>query len=125
MTKDNPDADGVSREGNRPILAPENLASAWMDYTFQSGAFKGLLLGGGVRYVGSTWADEANTFKNDDHLLADAAIRYDFGNMYEPLTGATFMLSANNLFDKQYYTCFSLFDCNWGSAQARAGFELV
>lgn len=114
VTKDNPDADGVSREGNQPILAPENLASAWTDYTFQSGALKGLLLGGGVRYVGSTWADEANTFKNDDYLLVDAAIRYDFGNMYEPFRGATFGISANNLFDKQYFTCFSLADCSWG-----------
>ena len=114
VTKDNPDADGLSREGNQPILAPENLASAWTDYTFQSGALKGLLLGGGVRYVGSTWADEANTFKNDDYLLVDAAIRYDFGNMYEPFRGATFGISANNLFDKQYFTCFSLADCSWG-----------
>ena len=54
VTKDNPDADGVSREGNRPILAPENLASAWTDDTFQSGALKGLL--GGLLALGLCYA---------------------------------------------------------------------
>ncbi len=114
VTKDNPDSEGASREGNRPPLAPENLASAWLDYTFQSGAPEGLLLGVGVRYVGSSFADPANTFENDAYTLVDAAIRYDFGNMYEQLRGATLAFNVNNLFDKEYFTCFSLFDCNFG-----------
>ncbi|MFZ1426591.1 MAG: TonB-dependent siderophore receptor [Geminicoccaceae bacterium] len=126
VTEDNPDVEGVSREGNRPQLAPENLASAWLDYTFQSGPLKGLLLGTGGRYVGKTYADEANTFENDAYFLVDASVRYDFGNMYAPFSGASFMLSANNLFDKEYYTCFSLFDCNWGAGRtiyATLGFK--
>ena len=126
VTKDNPDATGASREGNRPVLAPQNLASAWLDYTFQSGPLKGLLLGGGGRYVGKTYADDANTFENDAYFLVDASVRYDFGNMYAPFSGASFMLSANNLFDKEYYTCFSLFDCNWGAGRtvyATLGFK--
>lgn len=114
VTKDEPDAEGASREGNRPQLAPENLASGWVDYTFQSGGLKGLLLGSGIRYVGTSYADEANSYENDAFLLVDAAIRYDFGNMYEPFRGATFGVNLNNLFDKQYFTCFSLADCNWG-----------
>ncbi len=30
------------------------------------------------------------------------------------LRGASFGLNANNLLDKEYFTCFSLVDCNWG-----------
>ena len=71
-------------------------------------------MGGGVRYVGTSFADPANTFENDAYLLVDAAIRYDFGNMHESLRGATLAFNANNLLDKEYFTCFSLFDCNWG-----------
>ena len=25
--------------------------------------------------------------------------------------------NANNLLDKEYFTCFSLFDCNWGAGR--------
>ena len=85
-----------------------------MDYTFQTSAFKGLLVGGGARYVGTTYADAGNTFENNSYFLVDAAIRYDFGNMVDSLHGVTLAFNANNLLDKQYFTCFSLFDCNWG-----------
>ena len=114
VTKDNPDIAGVSNEGNEPQLAPKNLASAWLDYTFQTSALKGLLVGGGARYVGTTYADAGNTFENDSYFLVDAAIRYDFGNMVDSLRGVSLAFNANNLLDKEYFTCFSLFDCNWG-----------
>jgi iron complex outermembrane receptor protein len=114
VTKDNPDATGVSAEGNDPTLAPRHLASAWLDYTFQGTFLRGLLLGGGARYVGSTYADPQNELENDDYLLFDAAARYDFGNIHEPLRGASLALNANNLLDEDYTTCFSVFDCNWG-----------
>ena len=65
VTKDNPDATGVSREGKEPTLAPSHLASAWLDYTFQGTFLRGLLLGGGARYVGSSYADPQNELENE------------------------------------------------------------
>lgn len=115
ITKDNPNASGISAEGNRPNLTPEHLASAWVDYTIQSGALQGLLFGGGVRYVSSSYGDKQNAIENDAYTLFDAVIRYDLGQLSTGLAGASLAINADNLFDKEYTTCFSAFDCNWGT----------
>ena len=115
ITKDNPSASGISAEGNRPNLTPEHLASAWVDYTIQTGALQGLLFGGGVRYVSSSYGDKQNTIENDAYTLFDAVIRYDLGQLSTDLNGASLAINADNLFDKEYITCFSAFDCNWGT----------
>ncbi len=115
ITKDNPNASGISAEGNRPNLTPEHLASAWVDYTIQSGALQGLLFGGGVRYVSSSYGDKQNTIENDAYTLFDAVIRYDLGQLSTDLAGASLAINADNLLDKEYTTCFSAFDCNWGT----------
>lgn len=103
VTKDNPDAAGVSRKGNRMPTVPEHMASGWLDYTVQSGSLKGLGLGAGVRYVGPSY-DATNEFKTDGYTLVDAAIRYDLGNADPRLQGATIAINAANLFDTRYYT---------------------
>jgi iron complex outermembrane recepter protein len=117
VTKDNPDDTGFSAEGKRPVLTPAHLASAWLDYTFQEGPLRGLLIGGGARYVSSSYADPANTIRNDNYTLFDATIAYDFGALYAPLRGAAVAVNAVNLFDKDYSTCFTAFDCRWGAGR--------
>ena len=73
---------------------PEHLASLWLDYAF-AGRLEGLKLGGGVRYVGESWGDNANSRKVDDYILADVSVSYAWDD-YRVSLGVT------NLFDKDY-----------------------
>jgi len=63
--------------GNRPALVPEHQASLWAKYTFESGALEGLNIGSGVRYVGSSFGDNANQIEVGSYTLVDAAISYE------------------------------------------------
>ncbi|WP_372053102.1 TonB-dependent siderophore receptor (plasmid) [Tistrella mobilis] len=85
-------------EGNRPTGVPEHLASAWLDYTHQTGSFAGLGGGVGLRYVGETYTDTTNTITNDAYTLMDAALHYDLG-------GARLQLNARNLADRDVVIC--------------------
>jgi len=77
--------------GKTPIQVPKQMASVWLDYAMGGG----FGLGGGVRYVGSTWNDSTNTSAQPSFTLVDAALRYDQGPW-------RFALNASNLFNKQY-----------------------
>ena len=83
-------------EGNRPALVPEHEASLWANYAFRSDRLDGLSMGGGVRYVGSSYGDSTNARETPAHTLVDAALRYRRG----AVEGA---LNVTNLFDKEYY----------------------
>ncbi|AMX95656.1 TonB-dependent siderophore receptor [Mesorhizobium sp. M7A.F.Ca.US.014.04.1.1] len=102
----------VSNEGNTPFGVPAHSASLWANYTFMGGKLEGLGLGAGVRYVGSTYGDDANSFKVPSVVLADAAVHYAWQN-------ATLSLNASNLFDKRYVaSCFSSgFGCFYGEGR--------
>lgn len=83
---------------------PQSFASLWLDYALPPGQFEGFSIGGGARYVGSSYADAANLLKVDDVVLFDAAIRYEKQNF-------SAALNVSNLFDKAYVascnlTCF-------------------
>ncbi|WP_315138769.1 TonB-dependent siderophore receptor [Achromobacter marplatensis] len=86
-------------EDNRPTQTPRHSGSAWLDYSF-TGALANLRLGGGVRYLGSTWGNPYNTFKVPSATLVDLGASYDFGH----LTGhdATLSLNVSNLGNKKY-----------------------
>ncbi|UIJ72142.1 TonB-dependent siderophore receptor [Aurantimonas sp. HBX-1] len=97
--------------GNRPYLVPEVLASAWLDYTVQHGTLKGLGLGGGIRYIGDSYADNENTLKVPDATVFDAAIRYDRDDW-----GVS--LNVNNVFDKEYVSgCQTSASCGYGEGR--------
>ena len=49
--------------GKTPFIVPEVMASASVDYTFRGDWYDGVSIGGGLRYVGSSWADNENTLK--------------------------------------------------------------
>jgi iron complex outermembrane receptor protein len=80
--------------GNVPVAIPEQFASLWLDYAFQSDALTGLRLGGGVRWNGDSYADKANTLEVPDYTVVDASISYEKNNWKGQLT-------ASNLFDEK------------------------
>ncbi|MGO4665435.1 TonB-dependent siderophore receptor [Bosea sp. 2RAB26] len=104
--------------GKRPQAVPNQFGSLWANYRFSSGPLAGLSLGGGVRFVGASFADDANTIRTPGYAVVDAAIRYDLARLHASLTGAEATLNVSNLFDKDYYTsCSSNFYCQFGAGR--------
>ncbi len=87
----------------RAPLIPRNMASVWLDYTFENAA-PGLKIGGGVRYNGES-KDEASNIEVPSYTVLDLMARYDFG----PNWRAQFNVS--NATDEEYvascdYWCY-------------------
>lgn len=94
--------------GKTPTNTPEMLVSGWADYTFKEGPLEGFGFGGGVRYIGSSWADAANTLEVPAVVLGDLAFHYEWQNWR---TG----LNVINLTDKIYVaSCASATSCFYG-----------
>mgnify|MGYP001793469613 CR=1 FL=1 len=101
--------------GNRLTGIPQHSAALWGDYTFSDGNLEGLRLGAGVRYVGSTMGDDANTFKVPAVTLFDAALSYELAAIDRRLDGVKLAVNARNLFDKEYVaSCISEVRCYYG-----------
>jgi iron complex outermembrane receptor protein len=101
--------------GKLPINVPRNLASLWANYTVQEGAFAGVGLGGGVRYVGYTFGDDENTLKVPPYTLFDAALSYDLSKLRPGLKGLTASLNVKNLADRTYVSeCTNEANCLYG-----------
>jgi iron complex outermembrane receptor protein len=113
--------------GKRPQAVPTIHGSAWANYGFDrevlGGVLDGLTLGGGIRFTGPSYADDANTVKTDGYALLDAAVGYDLGTISPTLKGATATLNATNILNTEYYSsCTSRFYCQYGTgAQVLAG----
>ncbi len=106
-------ANVIDNKGNSPTQAPKHMASLWGDYAFNSGALDGLRIGGGVRYVGYSWADAENTMKVPSYTLYDASVGYDLGKV--GLKGVDVRVNANNLTNERYVaSCASLSYCYLG-----------
>ncbi|OAF10826.1 TonB-dependent siderophore receptor [Bradyrhizobium neotropicale] len=94
--------------GRTPTNTPQMLASGWADYTFKDGPLAGFGFGGGVRYVGSSWADAANTLEVPAVVLGDLAVHYEWQNWRTAL-------NVINLTDKIYVaSCASATSCFYG-----------
>lgn len=93
--------------GNRLTSVPYHMASLWLDYTVQAGAAKGLGVGGGVRYVGSSLGDNLGrpVIDNKARTFVDASIRYDLENLAPQLRGMRVQVSATNLLNEVQQTC--------------------
>ncbi|MVT68553.1 TonB-dependent siderophore receptor [Bradyrhizobium pachyrhizi] len=103
ITQGNPDTTGNQLSG-----IPSNSFAAFGKYTFQSGVpVEGLGLGLGVRYIGTNFGNDQNTFQNAATTLFDAVIDYDLGRLDRRFLGATMRVNATNLFDTHYQTCQS------------------
>lgn len=105
--------------GNSPQAVPRYYGSLWLNYAIDTGLFEGLSVGGGARFVGSSYSDDANTMKADGYTLFDAALRYDFGVRNPSLKGLQATLNVTNLLDKEYYSsCSSDYYCQFGNGRA-------
>lgn len=100
--------------GNTFTRTPDQLASAWAKYDLTPA----IDVGAGVRYVGESYADAANTVEVPDYTLADAMVSVKLGEYAPSMEGATLRLNANNVFDKEYVeACFSQTNCYYGYAR--------
>lgn len=87
----------TTNRGNRFQFIPRHAASAWVDYTIPgNGTLGDLTLGLGARFVGSRYADNANTVKIDPYTVFDAALNYQLTE------NASLAINVTNLFDKEY-----------------------
>ncbi|AVO44166.1 TonB-dependent siderophore receptor [Phreatobacter cathodiphilus] len=94
--------------GHTPAGIPRQFASLWAHYTVQDGALAGLGLSAGVRYVGESFADGANTLPVPAYAVVDAGLKYEYRNW-------TMRMTVTNLFDKTYVaSCSSASACFYG-----------
>ena len=109
--------------GNAVYRAPPtHQASLWGKYEFNDGTFNGLGLGLGLRYIGTSWGDEANSFKVPAVALIDAAVSYDFGKKNPDWKGLSLQINAKNLADKRYVaSCASTYACFYGARRSVFG----
>lgn len=108
--------DALGYAGNRPMLVPEHQASAWLNYTFDDGVLEGASIGGGIRYVGDVYGNNANTFSVPSRTL------FDVGASYRINEHAKVSLNATNLFDRKYFTtCEASYSCYQGDRRSVIG----
>jgi len=101
--------------GKTPPATPEQFASLWADYTLQDGPLQGVGFGGGVRYVGSSYADTANTLPVDPYTLFDAVVHYE-------VNGWRAAINFSNIADKIYVaSCSSPTACFYGERRKIIG----
>jgi len=78
--------------GNHLRNVPDHSGTLWTVYELPIG----LEIGGGVRYVGTRYTNEANTREIGDYVTVDATLAYEF------TPGTTLRLNVFNLFDERY-----------------------
>lgn len=119
---ENTKTETLNQLGKHFITVPLNQAALWADYTIQEGPVAGFGFGGGVRYIGDSYGDLANTILIPDYTLFDATIHYDLSNLDARLKGTKLALNVNNIFNKDYVsTCANITQCYWGTGRVITG----
>lgn len=101
-------------------LAPKHQASAWVDYTFATGALAGLRLGGGIRFIGDFFGETEtpDSLLIPAYTLFDGALSYDLGRISPKFAGMEFAINATNLTDEYHVVyCFGTTYCNLGESR--------
>lgn len=114
----------VSLAGKVPVGAPSNSTSLWLDYTVQGGPLAGFGLGGGVRYIGTSYGDNinSNAMIVPAYTLTDAALHYDLAGLSPQLKGWKAAVNMTNVFDKYYVSaCASSNQCFVGNGRSTMG----
>ncbi|MBY0137175.1 TonB-dependent siderophore receptor [Paracoccus yeei] len=109
------DPTAIFYDGNRAANSPYHMASLWLVRDFDNG----FRLGGGVRYVGERYGDDANNYPLDSNTLVDLGASYTRDNIVASL-------NVLNLTDKTYLASCSQFYCNYGEGreiQARLSYQ--
>ncbi|QIO34009.1 TonB-dependent siderophore receptor [Bradyrhizobium sp. 1(2017)] len=105
----------IVQEHINPAIVGKDVASVnrdsafvWGFYKFTGGPVAGLGLGGGVRYTGGVWGDDANLIRVPGYTLADAVLTYDFSYLRHDWRGFNLRINVNNIFDTYHVTnCFT------------------
>ncbi|GEP07255.1 TonB-dependent siderophore receptor [Methylobacterium oxalidis] len=104
---------GESLNGNRVSGIPSDTYASFLTYAFPlSSPLFGLQIGGGIRFIGPSFADDQNTVRNTAVTLYDALIAYDFAAIDPKYKGLRAQVNAYNIFDRNYTTCSFGF-CNF------------
>ncbi|MEL6061541.1 MULTISPECIES: TonB-dependent siderophore receptor [unclassified Methylobacterium] len=97
---------GAPIDGNTLSGIPGTTVSAFGTYQFPLGSpLRGVQIGGGIRYNGTSFADDENTARNPTVTLFDALVAYDFAALDPKYTGFRAQINAYNIFDRTYTTC--------------------
>ncbi|WKL25892.1 TonB-dependent receptor [Sinorhizobium meliloti] len=78
-------------------LGPLYIAGRW--------SFLRVQPGWGARFVGSSYGNDQNTFKNSSRVLFDASVGYDFAAIDQKYEGLHLQVNATNLFDRREAVC--------------------
>ena len=104
---------GQSIAGNRVSGIPSDTYASFLTYAFPpSSLLRGLQIGGGIRFIGTSFADDQNTVRNTAVTLYDALVAYDFAALDPKYKGFRAQINAYNIFDRNYTTCSFGF-CNF------------
>ncbi|WP_338892122.1 TonB-dependent siderophore receptor [Aeromonas rivipollensis] len=106
--------DTTDLQGKTPVWVPRQIASLWSNY-LPGGSLEGMRVGAGLRYVGEAQLDAANTDTVPDYLLMDMSASYDLTALSASLKGVGVSLSASNLLNKTYYSCYDQNNCWFGA----------
>ncbi|MBN9030686.1 MAG: TonB-dependent receptor [Rhizobiales bacterium 63-7] len=105
--------------GKMPARIPQHQASLWLTYAIDQGPLEGLTLGGGLRYLGSSWGNNTNTFKVDPVTLFDAMVSYDFGAKQPDWKGLSLQVNVKNIGDERYVaSCANAYACFYGEGRS-------
>jgi len=109
--------------GNYLVNTALDQASLWAKYTWYDGPVAGLGIGGGVRHVGESFGDAANTILIPDYTLFDATVSFDFKYLRPDLKGWSAQINATNLTNRYYVaSCVTgLAYCGLGAARTVLG----
>lgn len=99
-------AKGEATHGNAMINAPRHLASIWLDRDFGNG----WRVGGGLRHIGSRFADAANDVELDSITLVDIGATYTRGDIETSL-------NIGNLTDETYVATCGFSYCSYGEGR--------
>ncbi len=89
--------------GKQLSATPEHTASLWGFYEPSAGALKGWGFGAGLRYVGESWGDNQNTFRNKEQFYTDLTVSYDLAQV--GLDGMGLQLNVKNAFNNTDQSC--------------------
>lgn len=111
----NPKQDLSTNDTIRTPLMPHHMANAQVQYHFNSGALNGLILGTGLRYIGSSTDNQYYAgYKIPSYTLWDAMAQYQVNKDWQ------LQLNARNLTDKKYVSGCSFY-CYYGAARSVEG----
>lgn len=95
-------------KGKRPIGISRNTARLWSEYAFRGGVLDGFSVGGGARYIGTSYANTTNTMKVPAVTIYDARLAYQWHQW-----GVA--LNAANLGNKTYLATCQNTGCWYGT----------